>query len=179
MNQKTKFIIREYVESFVIALVLALIIRTFVIQAFKIPTGSMNPTLKEGDRILVSKFIYKFRKPESAEVVVFKYPENPKTAYIKRLIAKPLENVEIKNGRIYINAEEKTDMRLSGNFYYNRGPYGDVGQIVKVPENFYYVLGDNSANSRDSRFWGFVPENNLIGKALVIYWPLHRMRIIE
>jgi len=176
---KHKALIREYAESLLIAFVLAMIIRTFIVQAFKIPTGSMIPTLLEGDRILVSKFIYRFRQPHRPEVIVFKYPENPKLAFIKRLIAEPNENVLIKNGRIFINGQEIHQKQVSSQFYYNRGDFGDTKQETLVPEDSLYVLGDNSANSRDSRYWGFVPTKNLIGKAIVIYWPPHRVRLIE
>ncbi|MFH2139040.1 MAG: signal peptidase I [Candidatus Omnitrophota bacterium] len=179
MNPKTKAIIREYAESLLIAFILAMIIRTFVVQAFKIPTGSMIPTLIEGDRILVNKFIFKFRKVQDGEVIVFKYPENPKIAFIKRLIAQGQEKVELKGGRVYINDEKIQEPRINSRFYYNRGDYGQVDQVIDVPENNFYVLGDNSANSRDSRYWGFVPKKNLIGKAILIYWPLHRIRLIE
>ncbi|MDD5747094.1 MAG: signal peptidase I [Candidatus Omnitrophica bacterium] len=179
MNEKTRLVIREYAESLLIAFILAMIIRAFVVQAFKIPTGSMNPTLVEGDRILVSKFIYYFHAPERGDVIVFKYPEDPKLAFIKRLIGKPGENVEIRNGRILIGGEEVTDRRITPQFYYNRGLFGESGQTVSIPPEAYYALGDNSANSRDSRYWGFIPKKNLIGKAVLIYWPLNRMRLIE
>lgn len=179
MNNKVKTVFREYAESLLIAFILAMIIRAFVVQAFKIPTGSMNPTLIEGDRILVSKFIYNFRQPKRGEVIVFKYPEDPKLAFIKRLIAIGEENVEIKNGRIFINGQEVTQKELASNFYYNRGDFGKVDQNVEVPEDSLFVLGDNSANSRDSRYWGFVPKQNLIGKALLIYWPPNRIRLID
>ena len=179
MKEKTRLIIREYAESLLIAFILAMVIRAFVVQAFKIPTGSMNPTLLEGDRILVCKFIYYFYAPERGEVIVFKYPEDPKLAFIKRLIGKPNELVEIKNGRILINNNEVTDRRVTQQFYYNRGLYGEQGQSIPVPAGAYYALGDNSANSRDSRYWGFIPKKNMIGKAVLIYWPLHRIRLIE
>jgi len=179
INNKVKSIIREYAESLLIAFVLAMIIRTFIVQAYKIPTGSMNPTLIEGDRILVNKFIYRFRQPERGEVIVFRYPENPRLAFIKRLIAFEQETLQIKNGRIFINTEQTTQEKITPRFYYNRGPYGPVGQTITVPDQSFYVLGDNSANSRDSRYWGFVPKKNLLGKAILIYWPLHRIRLLE
>ncbi len=191
MNEKTKALIREYGESLLIAFVLAMVIRSFVVQAFKIPTGSMIPTLIEGDRILVNKFIYRFTLPKRGETIVFKYPEpvgeinilgfkfDKEVAFIKRLIGLPNERLEIKNGRIYVNDLEVSDPRINSRIYYNRGEYGDVNQTITVPEHSLYVLGDNSGNSRDSRYWGFVPEKNLIGKAILIYWPLHRMRLIE
>lgn len=179
MNQKMKALIREYAESLIIALILALIIRTFFVQAYKIPTGSMNPTLVEGDRILVNKLIYRFRKPERGEVIVFKFPENPRLAYIKRLIGLEFENLQIHNGKIYLDTEPIKSEQLMMPFYYNRGDFGKTGEKISVPAKSFYVLGDNSANSRDSRYWGFVPEENLIGKAILIYWPPHRIRLIE
>ncbi len=177
--QRSKPVIKEYAESLLIAFVLAMLIRTFVVQAFKIPTGSMRPTFMEGDRILVNKFIYKFRDPERGDIIVFKYPENPKIDFIKRLIGKPEETLKIKNGRILVNGREVSQKQICSNFYYNRGKYGGVDQEIKVPPHAFYALGDNSANSKDSRYWGFVPEKNLIGKAILIYWPPHRMCLLE
>lgn len=177
--EKAKPVVKEYGESLLIAFILAMIIRAFVVQAFKIPTGSMKPTFMEGDRILVSKFIYKFKEPERGDVIVFKYPENPKLAFIKRLIGKSGDKVKIKNGRIMIDGKESTDQQINANFYYNRGKYGGVEQEISIPDNALFALGDNSANSRDSRYWGFVPDKNLIGKAILIYWPPNRVRLVE
>ncbi len=188
-----KVIIWEWVESIVVALILALVIRHFVIQAFKIPTGSMRMTLIEGDRIMVNKFIYGakipfsdirlpgLRQPKRGDVVVFVYPEDPKKDFIKRLIGLPGETVEIKKGNIYINGELCQDPALYNRYYYNRPEtnYGSEGAPVNVPEDSYYVLGDNSASSRDSRYWGFVPKKNMLGNAILIYWPPHRIRIIK
>ncbi len=180
LNPKYKQIIREYAEAIVIAFILAMIIRTFVIQAFKIPTGSMRPTLIENDRILVNKFIYRFKKPQRGDVIVFRYPEDPKKDFIKRLIAKPEETVQIIDGNIWIDGklvEEPQQVRSI--YYYNQGAYGRAAKKVRVPEDCYYVLGDNSSSSRDSRYWGFVKRKDILGKALVIYWPLTRLRKIE
>lgn len=188
-NKKSQ--LREWVESIVIALLLALVIRTFVVQAFKIPTGSMRPTLLEGDAILVNKFIYgaKFpfpawqlpavRKPVRGDVIVFIYPEDPKKDFIKRLVAVGGETVEIRNGTIYINDQPVTNADFNGRYYYNRGDFGESGKKITVPENSYFVLGDNSFSSQDSRFWGFVPAKNIRGKAICIYWPPQRIRLIK
>lgn len=189
MWEKTK----EWIKSILIALVLAMIIRTFIVQAFRIPTGSMRPTLIEGDAILVNKFLYGarvpftgirlpgLREPKRGDVVVFVYPEDPKKDYIKRLVAVGGETVEIVNGSILVNGEPLTDPAFNGRYYYNtdRGEYGQEGSVITVPENSYFVLGDNSASSMDSRYWGFVPEKNLVGKAFVIYWPPNRIRLIK
>jgi len=173
---------RENVEVVVTAVILALIIRAFVVQAFKIPTGSMKPTLTEGDRILVNKFIYRFKEPKRGDVIVFKYPEDPKKDFIKRLIATGGETVMIKDGNIWVDSiliEEPQKLRQI--FYYNKpeAKYGAEEMRIAVPEDSYFVLGDNSASSRDSRYWGFVPKKYLIGKAFVIYWPPNRIRLLR
>jgi len=173
---------RENVEVVVTAVILALIIRTFVVQAFKIPTGSMRPTLIEGDRILVNKFIYMFTKPKRGDIVVFKYPEDKKKDFIKRLIAAEGETVRIADGDIWIDGVlVEAPQKIKQIYYYNKpeAPYGESGSIVNVPDDSYFVLGDNSASSRDSRYWGFVPKSYLVGKAFIIYWPLNRIRILE
>ncbi len=189
--QKKKSVIREWVESIVVAFILAMIIRTFVIQAFKIPTGSMRSTLLEGDLILVNKFIYgakipfidlnlpALRQPKRGDVIVFIYPESPKKDFIKRLVGLPGETLEIKNGTVYVNDKPLIDSIFNQRYYYNRGEFGQEGRKIKIPDDNFFVLGDNSASSQDSRYWGFVPRKNILGKALVIYWPPQRIRIIE
>lgn len=191
-----KAVIWEWIESIVVALVLALLIRQFIIQPFKIPTGSMRMTLMEGDRILVNKFIYGakipftairlpgLRPPKRGDVIVFVSPQDPKKDFIKRLIALPGETVEIRDGNIYINGMVCKDQFIYNRNYYNKpeSAFGSEGQIVNVPRDSYYVLGDNSASSLDSRYWGFVPRKNILGKAIVIFWPLwpnNRVRILQ
>lgn len=188
---RKKSVVREWTESIVIAFILAMIIRAFLVQAFKIPTGSMRPTLLEGDVIMVNKFLYgakipftqfrlpAVRNPKRGDVIVFIYPENPKKDFIKRLIAFPGEAVEIKNGTIYINDKPLLEPMFSLRYYYNRGQFAEERQKIIVPEDHYFVLGDNSASSQDSRYWGFVPHKNILGKAILIYWPPQRIRIIQ
>lgn len=191
-EKKKKSVFREWVEAAIFAAFIAFcIIRPFIVQAFKIPTGSMRPTLVEGDIILVNKFVYgarvpftnfklpKVHSPKRGEVVVFIYPENPKKDFIKRLIGLPGETVEIKNGTVYINDKPLLDPVFNQRYYYNRGDFGKEGQRLIVPQNSFFVLGDNSSSSQDSRYWGFVPNNNILGKAMVIYWPPQRIRIIK
>jgi len=190
-GRKATSVIREWVESIVVAFLLAMVIRAFVVQAFKIPTGSMRPTLMEGDLILVNKFIYgakapfinfrfpALRQPKRGDVVVFIYPENPKRDFVKRLIATEGETVEIKNGTIYINDRPLLDATFSQRYYYNRGDFGAENQKITVPKDNYFVLGDNSASSQDSRYWGFVPKKNMLGNAIVIYWPPQRIRMVK
>ena len=191
MSLKKKSVVRDWAESIILAFLLAMVIRAFVVQAFKIPTGSMRMTLLEGDLILVNKFIYgakvpflnyrlpAVRLPKRGDVVVFIYPEDKKKDFIKRLVGLPGETVEIKGGSIYINDKPALEPVFNQIYYYNRGDFGSQGQKISVPEDSYFVLGDNSASSKDSRFWGFVPKDNLLGKALIIYWPLNRIRQIK
>lgn len=192
IQQKTKSQIREWVESIVIAAILALFIRTFIIQAFKIPTGSMIPTFEVGDRIFVNKFIYgakipftdlslpAVRQPKRGDIIVFVSPEDHKKDFVKRLIALEGETVEIKDGKIYINGKAVEEvLSIRSVYYYNGGNYGKDLRPVKVPKDCYYALGDNSKSSRDSRYWGFVPKKNLIGNVICIYWPIHRMKLIK
>jgi len=180
MNDRMRYWIKEWVEPIIIALILALIIRTFIVQAFKIPTGSMRPTLLEGDRILVNKFIYKFKDPERGDVIVFKSPEDKKKDFIKRLIGLPGETVEIANGTVLIdNRAVQKGSVIRERYYYNRGDFGTADQYITVPLDDYYVLGDNSISSRDSRYWGFLPKRSVIGKAFLIYWPLTRIRLLR
>lgn len=186
-----KSVIREWIESIVVAFILAMIIRAFVVQAFKIPTGSMRPTLIEGDLILVNKFIYgakipftdvrlpAIRQPKRGDVIVFLYPENPKKDFIKRLVGLPGESVEIKKGTIYINNRPLLEPMFSRRFYYNKGTLEREDYKVVVPKDSFFVLGDNSASSQDSRYWGFLPWRNVLGKAMLIYWPPQRIRIIK
>jgi signal peptidase I len=113
------------------------------------------------------------------DIVVFKSPEDPKKHFVKRFIAFPGETVEIKGGDVYINEEIVAQSEIRNLYYYNKGDYGARGQKIRVPEDSYFVLGDNSSSSMDSRFFGFVPETFLVGKAEFIYWPLHRMRVLK
>jgi signal peptidase I len=189
LNKKRKSTFREYAEAIVVALVLALIIRTFVVQAFKIPSGSMEPTLEIGDHILVNKFIYgtkipftslnllPWKDPERGDVIVFIYPLEPDKDFIKRVIAVAGDSVRIVNKKVYINGAEvpdphavyKDDTILRGEAQ-KRDNFGPV----TVPPGNLFVLGDNRDRSLDSRFWGFVPLKDVKGKAFIIYWSWDR-----
>jgi signal peptidase I len=191
MSFKKKSVLRDWTESIIVAFLLAMVIRAFLVQAFKIPTGSMRMTLLEGDLILVNKFIYgakvpfmnlrlpALREPKRGDVLVFIYPEDKDKDFIKRLAGLPGETVEIKGGSIYINDKPAQEPVFNRIYYYNRGDFGAEGQKIIVPKDSYFVLGDNSASSKDSRYWGFVPKDNLLGKALIVYWPLIRIRAIK
>ena len=159
----------EVFESVAIAVLLAVLIRLFILEPFYIPSGSMEPTLKEHDRIIVSKLNYRFQEPQRGDIVVFKYPKDPKRNFVKRLIAVGGETVAIKNSRLYINGQQVPEN------YLPRGlRFADYGP-VQVPRGSYFMMGDNRNNSDDSRVWGFLPENLIVGKAIVIYWPPDRI----
>ncbi|MDX1778160.1 MAG: signal peptidase I [Thermodesulfobacteriota bacterium] len=182
---KKKSVIREYIEAFAVAIVLALIIRTFVVQAFKIPSGSMEPTLLVGDHILVNKFIYgehipftdmkilDFRDPKQGEIIVFVYPKDESKDFIKRVIGVEGDTIEIKDKKLYINGQPFVDPY--GHFKDNAvipghiQPRDNFGPVT-VPEDSLFVMGDNRDRSADSRFWGFVRLNQVKGKAFLIYW---------
>ena len=175
-----KSVWRENLESILWAAALALTIRTLIVAPFKIPSGSMRPTLIEGDRILVNKFLYRFREPRRGEIIVFRFPENPKRPFIKRLIAVGGDTVEINEGHILVNGRTASEGEVGPTtYYYNQGPFGQEHTVTDVPKDMYFVLGDNSSSSHDSRFWGFVPKRLLIGRALCIFWPPTRLRALR
>lgn len=186
-----KSTVREYFESIVIAVILALFIRTFVVQAFKIPTGSMENNLLIGDHLLVNKFV--FGPSETAlerallpigtvhrgDVIVFKYPEEPERDFIKRVIGLPGETLELRQKKVYINGTPLDEPYV----HFLEPPGGETSMHeftsydvrerygpVTVPPNQYFVMGDNRDNSQDSRYWGFLSRDYIKGKALVIYW---------
>jgi signal peptidase I len=186
-----KSTLREYFESIVIAVILALFIRTFVVQAFKIPTGSMEENLLIGDHLLVNKFVFGPTETpvertllpigtiERRDVIVFKYPEEPDRDFIKRVIGLPGETVEVREKKVYINGQALDEPYVhflqpaSTNSEFHEVTSFDVRERygpVTVPPNQYFVMGDNRDNSQDSRYWGFLPRENVKGKALVIYW---------
>lgn len=172
---------KNWGEPFVVAALLALLIRTFLLGPYKIPTGSMRMTFLEGDRIFVDKVSYRFHEPERGDIIVFKYPLDPKKDFVKRLVGLPGERIEIKGGKIYVDGRVLDGPAFSQHYYYNRNDwqYGREGQVMEVPPGFYYTLGDNSAQSSDSRNWGYVPAKNMVGKAFFIWWPLNRIKRVQ
>lgn len=183
-----KSTLREYFESIVVAVILALFIRTFVVQAFKIPTSSMEPNLLVGDHLLVNKFLFAptatpierwvlpMRDIRRGDVIVFKFPQDPERDFIKRVVGLPGETVELKQQQIYINGtkvDEPFARYLLPPTGVSEGASLDVREHygpVTVPEGHYFVMGDNRDNSEDSRYWGFLPKDYVKGRALMIYW---------
>jgi signal peptidase I len=207
--QKKKSFYKEWVEPFLIAAVVALFIRQFVMEAFKIPSGSMIPTLTIGDHLLVNKFIYGPRipftdlrivsgkEPKRGEIIVFKYPENESKNFIKRVVGLPGDKIQIIKGKLFINDQPVTVVEQgfyegkeqgSGSLYdkpkllaeqlgtvkhdilYLRDQSGNEFGPKLVPANSVFVMGDNRDNSQDSRVWGFVKYEKILGRAFIIYW---------
>ena len=182
---KKKGMVREYIEAFAVAIVLALLIRTFVVQAFKIPSGSMEDTLLVGDHILVNKFMYgeripytdlrffDFKRPQRGDVVVFIYPEDESKDFIKRVVAVEGDTIEVKDKKVYVN-----DTLQNEPFAVHKDNAVIPAHVTKrdyfgpqqVPKDMLFVMGDNRDRSADSRFWGFVPQSKVKGKAFLIYW---------
>ena len=172
---------KNWGEPFLVAGIMALMIRSFLLGPYKIPTGSMKPTFLEGDRIFVDKISYRFREPERGDIIVFKYPLDKKKDFVKRLVAFPGEKVQIQDGKLIVNGRVLDHKPFTDHYYYNRPDwqFAKENTVIDVPEEAYFVLGDNSAQSSDSRNWGFVPAKNLVGRAFFIWWPLNRLRLVD
>ena len=169
---------REAVETIVWAFVLAMIIRTFIVQAFWIPSGSMIPTLEINDRVLVAKFWNLFFPPSRGSLYVFRYPVDPSRDFVKRIIAVPGDTVDIKNGVVYINGNPIDEPYVKNHDRYTLRQSSVFPQVpFTVPEGKYYMLGDNRSNSQDSRFWGFADISDMRGPVFFRYWPLNRIGI--
>jgi signal peptidase I len=183
--EKKKSKIREYIESVICAILIALFITTFIVKTYKIPSGSMKPTLLIGDQIMVNKFIYgvkipfirktlvELTDPKRGDIVVFIYPVDRSKDFIKRVVGLSGETIEIKNKKIFINGKEYRDsfgVYVDNQIYQTSvNPRDNFGPVT-VPKNSIFVMGDNRDESLDSRFWGFVDLNDVEGKAFIIYW---------
>lgn len=170
--------IREYIEAFIIAVVLALFIITFIAQSFRVDGSSMEPSFHNGQRLIVDKLSYRFNTPQTGDVIVFRYPTDLKRMFIKRVIGVSGDEILIKDGTVYLNGTALVENYINGPthgaFTRNHGP-------VIVPADSFFVLGDNRLNSDDSRYpdVGFVPRNNIVGRAIFSYWPLTEIGIIR
>lgn len=167
----------ETLDASIFAALLSLLIITFVVQAFFIPSGSMEPTLQIGDRILVSKFTYRTGAIHRGDVIVFHYPLNPGKDFVKRVVALDGETVELRDGVVLINNMPIHELYPTALLGGDRCTSNYGPQLV--PAGQLFVLGDNRCNSEDSRFFGFVPDQNVVGKALLIYWPPQRLGLVH
>ncbi|MFQ4137947.1 signal peptidase I [Nodosilinea sp. PGN35] len=165
-----KGIVREMFETLGLSVLLALGIRTFVAEARYIPSGSMLPTLEINDRLIIDKVSYTFGDPQRGDIVVFRPPDalGQDEAFIKRLVGLPGDVIEVKNGQLYINGAPQAEPYIAAKPDYQYGP-------VTVPDDAYLVLGDNRNKSFDSHYWGFLPADHLIGRAVFRFWPLDRL----
>ncbi len=169
---------REAIETVIWAFILAMIIRTFIIQAFWIPSGSMIPTLEINDRVLVAKFWNLFFPPSRGSLYVFRYPVDRERDFVKRVIAIPGDTVDIKSGVVYINGNPTDEPYVKHHDRWTMRESNIFPQIpFTVPEGKYFMLGDNRGNSQDSRFWGFVDIDDMRGPVFFRYWPLNRIGI--
>ena len=162
----------DFAKTLAIAYLLALMVMVSVAQAFQVEQYSMEPTLLPHDRVLVNKFLYKFRGPERGDIIVLRYPRDPGRNYIKRIVGLPGDNVQILNGHLLIN-----DVRVE-EIYVNATPTSDYGPET-VPADSFFVLGDNRNNSEDSRSFGFLKRDLVVGQAILIYWPPSRVRVLR
>jgi len=179
MKKKHLEWIKETVETVVIALVIAFLVRTFIVQTFWIPSGSMEPTLQVGDRIMAYKLFYGIDKVKRGDIVIFKFPLDPKKDFVKRAIGLPGDVVEIRDKKVYINGKKLIEPYVIHSDRWNVGFPRDEYGPVKVPPDSLFVLGDNRDSSEDSRYWGYVPKENIIGEVFLIYWPPWRVKIIK
>ncbi len=174
LRRKRQSHIKEYVEAILIAVVIAVILRMFVVQAYRVSSGSMEYTLLEGDFLFVNKFAYRFAEPQLNDVIVFEFPMNPTKDYIKRIVAGPGQMVEIKDKQLLVDGQpvplmagmHHSDPDTLPDLYSSRDQFGPM----QVPADHYFVLGDNRDDSQDSRFWGFLDKSHIKGKALFIYF---------
>ncbi len=220
----SKSLYKEYLEALAVAVIVAVILRMFVLQAFRIPTGSMKDTLLVGDFLLVNKFIYgmrtpdrlpgtnveipyirfpAFKQPGRGDIIIFEYPKDKSVDYIKRCIGLPGDTVEIRNNTVFINGkpegvevlvDTKYDRQEEAAYaYYRIKPENGAGYTIRkradgrtsgrnygpvvVPPGHYFMMGDNRDNSSDSRYWGFVPQSNILGKALIIYFSFDKYNL--
>ena len=172
-NTKLGEELKDWIISILIAIVLAFFIRYFIVELYMVEGPSMRPTLVNGERLIVNKFIYRFKAPERGEVLVFRYPRDPSRDFIKRVIAVAGDTVEIKDGRVFLNGQLLNEPYILERI---KGSY----PIATVPEGHIYVMGDNRNNSEDSRFKdvGFVPLELIKGKAVTVFWPLDHIKTL-
>jgi signal peptidase I len=168
---RAKSMVREYAEALIIAVLLALVIRTFVVQAFKIPSGSMLPTLQIGDHILVNKFLYYFQPIRRGDIIVFKFPQDETRDFIKRVVGLPGDTVEVRGTHVLINGAPLDESYA----VYGDWPVGRFGEREKlgplvVPPDRLFMMGDNRDHSMDSRVWGFLDVHKVKGKAFIVYF---------
>ena len=160
----------EFLHDLSVAVLFCFFLIAFVAQAFRVQGTSMEPLLQDGERIVVNKFVYRFRAIERGDVVVFWYPRDPSVSFVKRVVALPGDTVEIRGGELIVNGLTVKERYLPASFRDN-----DSHAPSEVRKGYYFVLGDHRRSSNDSRSWGEVPEKYIYGRAVFRFWPLGRM----
>jgi signal peptidase I len=160
----------ELLHDLSVAVLFCFFLITFVAQAFRVQGTSMEPLLHDGDRILVNKLVYRYSAIERGDVVVFWYPRDPSVSFIKRVVGRPGDRIEIRAGRLHVNGVEVKEDYLQPAFRDS-----DHFPVFEVPRGYYFVLGDHRRSSNDSRSWGAVPEKYIYGRAALRFWPLTQM----
>ena len=164
----------EYLDSFITSGLIAILLVSYIISPFYVPSSSMEPTFVPVDYIIVNKFIYRFNEPKRGDIIVFSPPHRKKSPdYVKRLVGMPGETLEVKEGKVLINGKELQEPYLIE----EHRPEYDYGP-VKIPDGNFFMMGDNRNNSEDSHVWGFLPRKNIVGKAWFIFWPIWRGKIL-
>lgn len=170
----------DFIETIVIALAIFVVIYRFLLQPHQVKGNSMFDNFHDGEYLLTDKISYRFNQPTRDEVIVFKAPKNEDYDYIKRIIGMPGDKVMVKDGFVYINGQKLDESGyLDSRIKTLGGSFASEGVVITVPENAYFVMGDNRNNSSDSREWGIVPSGNIVGKAWVRYWPLNEIGTIK
>lgn len=169
----------DIIETIVIALAIFVVVYLFLVQPHQVKGQSMFPKFHDGEYILTNKVSYRLHPPQRGDVVVFKSPNNAEVDFIKRIVAVPSEQVKIMSGKVFINGSELDESNyLPADYVTNAGAFARENQEVTVPEEKYFVIGDNRGHSSDSREWGFVPIKDIVGKAWLRYWPIDRLGIV-
>lgn len=169
----------DLMETIVMALAIFVVVYLFLFQPHQVKGNSMYPNFHDGEYILTDKISYRFGQPQKGDVVVFQAPKNKEVDYIKRIIALPGETVKIDNSSIYINNEKLEEAYIPADFVTSGGSFLTDGQEVIVPQGEYFTMGDNRSHSSDSREWGFVKKEEIVGRAFLRYWPFNRFGIIK
>lgn len=169
----------DIIETVVFALAIFVIVYLFLLQPHQVRGNSMYPNFYNNEYLLTNKISYRLGEPERGDVIVFKAPKNQEYDYIKRIIGLPGEEIEIKNGKVYVNDKPLKEFYLPEDYKTSGGGFWREGQEMLVSEGEYLVLGDNRSHSSDSREWGTVPRVNIIGKAWLRYWPFNKLGLIE
>jgi signal peptidase I len=165
----------DFAKTLVIAFLLAQLVMVSVAQAFQVEQYSMEPTLLPHDRVLVNKFLYRLREPRHGDIVVLRYPRDPHRNYIKRIVGLPGDKVQITDGHLVVNGERIVELYVNDKSGKPSGNY----DVTTVPEDSFFVLGDNRNNSEDSRAFGFLKRSQVVGQAVMIYWPLNRIQVLR